>query len=170
VRVSVAHESGLAIFDRRCALVWDNVPGCGQHCLLIRAPAVVKPLLRLADTTWESALDLEVFDAFRDPGVDAVAMKVIGLLSSGHKDDVAARQLGVSVRTFRRHVADIMDRLGAKSRFEAGVRAATLGLVDPAAARTRGRTVPGSLSLTAAAARPSSRRKIIAIVHSGHQI
>jgi hypothetical protein len=156
VRVSVAHESGLAIFDRRWALVWDNVPDCGQHCLLIRAPAVVKPLVRLADATWESALDLEVLAAFRDPGVDAVAMKVIGLLSAGHKDDVAASQLGVSVRTFRRYVADIMGRLGAESRFEAGVRAATLGLVDLAATQTPGRPVPGSLSLTAPAATKST--------------
>ena len=59
-------------------------------------------------------------------------MKVIGLLGTGLTDDVAACRLGVSVRTYRRYVADVLQKLGAESRFEAGVRAATLGLLTPA--------------------------------------
>ena len=34
-------------------------------------------------------------------------------MSSGVKDEAAARQLGISDRTYRRHVADILLRLGA---------------------------------------------------------
>jgi hypothetical protein len=33
------------------------------------------------------------------------------------------------LRTYRRHVATLMDELGAGSRFEAGVKAMALGLV-----------------------------------------
>ncbi len=41
---------------------------------------------------------------------------------------MAARELSVSVRTYRRYVAEMMSLLGADSRFQAGVRAAELGL------------------------------------------
>ncbi|NEE20393.1 response regulator transcription factor, partial [Streptomyces sp. SID7499] len=47
-------------------------------------------------------------------------------------DEVAARELTVSVRTYRRYVAEIMTLLDATSRFQAGVRAAELGLLGSA--------------------------------------
>src|SRR5690606_39837840 len=53
--------------------------------------------------------------------------ELLTLLSAGNTDESAAAQLGVSVRTVRRMVADIMDRLGARSRFQAGVKAADRG-------------------------------------------
>jgi DNA-binding NarL/FixJ family response regulator len=52
---------------------------------------------------------------------------VLMLMSSGVKDEAAARQLNVSDRTYRRHVADILSRLGASSRFQAGVEAVRRG-------------------------------------------
>jgi DNA-binding CsgD family transcriptional regulator len=55
--------------------------------------------------------------------------QVLEQLASGIKDEAAARRLGVSVRTYRRHVTDLCERLGASSRFEAGMRAAKAGLV-----------------------------------------
>lgn len=48
---------------------------------------------------------------------------ILRCLSMGMKDEAVARQVGVSVRTLRRQIAALMDRLGAQSRFEAGVRA-----------------------------------------------
>lgn len=54
---------------------------------------------------------------------------VLWPLSVGLKDVAAARELGMSVRTYRRHVAEIMQRLNAISRFRAGVRAMELGLI-----------------------------------------
>jgi len=43
-------------------------------------------------------------------------------------DEAAARQLGTSLRTYRRRVAELMATLQAGSRFQAGVRAGELGL------------------------------------------
>ncbi|MGH2602897.1 MAG: response regulator transcription factor, partial [Dehalococcoidia bacterium] len=60
-----------------------------------------------------------------------LTQQVLRLLDAGYKDDAAARQLGMSVRTYRRHVAEIMRSLGATSRFQAGARAAELGLRPP---------------------------------------
>ncbi|GAA2740301.1 helix-turn-helix transcriptional regulator [Kitasatospora cinereorecta] len=45
------------------------------------------------------------------------------LLAQGLTDDVVAKRLCVSVRTERRMVAELMRRLGASGRFEAGVKA-----------------------------------------------
>jgi DNA-binding CsgD family transcriptional regulator len=55
--------------------------------------------------------------------------QVLMHLAMGIKDEASARQLGVSTRTYRRHVARLCERLGASSRFEAGVRAVQLGLI-----------------------------------------
>lgn len=62
-------------------------------------------------------------------GPDPLDRAVLAALASGCKDEVAARQLGLSVRSLRRRIAELLDRLGAGSRFEAGVRAAELGWV-----------------------------------------
>ncbi|MDL2082218.1 response regulator transcription factor [Streptomyces sp. GXMU-J15] len=60
---------------------------------------------------------------------DAVQSQVLRLLCSGVKDEAAARQMGVCVRTYRRYVARILKSLDVTSRFQAGIRAAELGLV-----------------------------------------
>ncbi|AEH08041.1 MULTISPECIES: LuxR C-terminal-related transcriptional regulator [Protofrankia] len=49
---------------------------------------------------------------------------LLRLLSLGAKDEAAARHLGVSVRTVRRMIADLMRRMDARSRFQAGILAA----------------------------------------------
>lgn len=48
-------------------------------------------------------------------------------LASGAHDEQIARKLGISLRTVRRRVADLMTELGADSRFQAGVEAARRG-------------------------------------------
>ncbi|MEU0987948.1 LuxR C-terminal-related transcriptional regulator [Streptomyces sp. NPDC005953] len=56
--------------------------------------------------------------------------EVLALLAAGTKDETIARRLGCSERTLRRLLASLVTRLGAESRFAAGVRAARLGLLD----------------------------------------
>ncbi|RPK62449.1 transcriptional regulator NarL [Streptomyces sp. ADI96-15] len=53
--------------------------------------------------------------------------EVLRLMCAGCTDEVAARRLGVSLRTVRRMVSRLMARLDARSRFEAGVRAGQRG-------------------------------------------
>jgi DNA-binding NarL/FixJ family response regulator len=53
--------------------------------------------------------------------------ELLMLLGIGCTDDIAARRLGISLRTVRRMSSELMNRLGARSRFEAGVRAAKEG-------------------------------------------
>ncbi len=48
-------------------------------------------------------------------------------LAVGAHDEQIARKLGISLRTVRRRVADLMRELGADTRFQAGVEAARRG-------------------------------------------
>jgi DNA-binding CsgD family transcriptional regulator len=48
-------------------------------------------------------------------------------LAAGAHDEQIARKLGISLRTVRRRVADLMSELGADSRFQAGAEAVRRG-------------------------------------------
>ncbi|WP_267958680.1 helix-turn-helix transcriptional regulator [Streptomyces sp. ADI98-10] len=51
---------------------------------------------------------------------DQLKQRMALLLSEGLTDRTIAKRMGMSVRTCRRHIAEIMERLGVKSRFQAG--------------------------------------------------
>lgn len=57
---------------------------------------------------------------------------VLRMFANGQKDEMVARLLGISSRTLRRMSSEIMEKLGAESRFQAGVKAVQFGLLkDP---------------------------------------
>ncbi|HEV7963709.1 MAG TPA: helix-turn-helix transcriptional regulator [Actinoplanes sp.] len=60
-------------------------------------------------------------------GLSGSDRTLLRLLALGVTDEAAARRMGVSVRTIRRHVSQLLDRLDAVSRFQAGVQAAQRG-------------------------------------------
>ncbi|MGW3812086.1 hypothetical protein [Micromonospora sp. NPDC005113] len=60
---------------------------------------------------------------------DADTSELIDLLNAGVKDESIARHLGVSPRTVRRRIAELLDELDATGRFQAGVRAVQRGLL-----------------------------------------
>lgn len=56
-------------------------------------------------------------------------LTLLAALARGGKDEIVARRLGVSTRTFRRRLLDLMQRLGVTSRFQIGATAARAGLL-----------------------------------------
>jgi hypothetical protein len=133
VRLSRDDADGIIVTDSSTALVWHGKDQANRHCQLIRSPAIVNRLIKFADSLWLSAWGLELLDALnRDE--NGITVRVLFLLSHGLKDEIAARHLDVSVRTYRRYVAEVLAILKASSRFEAGVRASQLGLI-PASRR-----------------------------------
>ncbi|MGW2489858.1 hypothetical protein ACWCV9_21945 [Streptomyces sp. NPDC001606] len=128
VRISTVDLHGMVVFDRKRILMWQ--PGRSRRCVLVHSPVVVEPLVALLDAAWDGACDLDRFLHYQRNVLDEKTPQILRLLGSGRKDEVAARQLGISVRTYRRCVASLMEVLGAESRFEAGVKAAALGLID----------------------------------------
>jgi DNA-binding NarL/FixJ family response regulator len=62
---------------------------------------------------------------------------ILVLLADGATDGAVARHLSVSMRTYRRRLRALMEKLDATSRFQAGVRAAQGGLIELAEATER---------------------------------
>lgn len=58
-----------------------------------------------------------------------IGRRVLMTMCTVGKDEAGARRLGVSVRTYRRHVADLMQTLGAASRAQAALLARERGWI-----------------------------------------
>lgn len=61
--------------------------------------------------------------------LDAYQRALVQALVLGNTDDIVARRLGISPRTFRRRLATLMTRLGCTSRFQTGAQAVRAGLL-----------------------------------------
>ncbi len=125
------------VVDRRTALVCTD-ERTADRAVVIQEGSAVRPLLALFDCLWPYAVQPEERPDLTGWIPAETARQVLECLRLGLTDEAAARSLVVSVRTYRRHVADIMTALGAGSRFQAGVRAARQGLL-PARPEGHGR-------------------------------
>ncbi len=128
VRITTEEVNETILFDRRLAILAGDVRAGRRSYGVVTQPEAVQGVASLFEAVWRSAVDLDVFDA-RIAEIRAIAPQVLDLLGQGVKDETAARAMGMGVRTYRRRVAELMDALGAGSRFQAGVRARELGLV-----------------------------------------
>ncbi|MFF7587576.1 DNA-binding response regulator [Kitasatospora purpeofusca] len=137
IRISdgpIAREA--IVIDRRTAIL-AGAPVRGVHTYtVVQAPEVVDGVRSLFRATWETATALADCAA-PPPPLTEQARDTLRALSAGHTDETGARLLGVSLRTYRRRVADLMATLGASSRFQAGLLARDLlrEEVSPAAPR-----------------------------------
>jgi DNA-binding NarL/FixJ family response regulator len=64
-----------------------------------------------------------------EAGESATRRLLLEQLTRGAKDEQIARELGLSLRTVRRRVAEVLGELGADSRFQAGVEAVRRGWI-----------------------------------------
>jgi hypothetical protein len=128
IRITTDEVNETILFDRRLAILAGDVRGGRRSYGVITQPDAVQGVASLFEAVWRSATDLDVFDA-RIAEIRELAPQVLDLLGQGIKDETAARRLGLGVRTYRRRVAELMEALGAESRFQAGVQARELGLV-----------------------------------------
>jgi hypothetical protein len=124
---------GTVIIDRRTVILTGPAtsapPARGHRTYTMSvAPALVGGAYALFEAAWETAADLAIFFSSERPRIDAQTRTVLRALGSGVTDEAAARELGMSLRTYRRRVAELLVALDASSRFQAGVRAGELGL------------------------------------------
>jgi DNA-binding CsgD family transcriptional regulator len=92
---------------------------------LTRQRGLVEALILWFESMWERAAPVTGLDR-ADARLD-LRRFLLQQLATGAQDEQIARRLGVSLRTVRRRVADILTELGADSRFQAGVEAARRG-------------------------------------------
>ncbi|WP_316771634.1 LuxR C-terminal-related transcriptional regulator [Streptomyces sasae] len=117
----------MLIVDRSVAILPTNPANSREGAVLVSSSGAVTALVALFEQIWEQAVPLGVQRPNTPEGPTAQEQELLKLLAGGHTDEVAARQLGVSLRTVRRIMAELMNRLGARSRFEAGLLAARSG-------------------------------------------
>jgi DNA-binding CsgD family transcriptional regulator/sugar-specific transcriptional regulator TrmB len=119
----------IILFDREIAFVpLHGVPEPGAA--LIRETSVLDYLVMVFEMLWAEGQPfftgcLEHNGQIRDE----LWRVILCHLADGVKDEAIAHRLGLSVRTCRRHIAAIMEQLGAKSRFQAGLLAYKHGLL-----------------------------------------
>lgn len=94
--------------------------------------SVVTTTVALFERVWSAAVPFTAAVAHGGE-VSERERELLTLLFEGSTDEAAAARLNISVRTVRRTVSQLMDRLGARSRFQAGAKAADRGwLLDRA--------------------------------------
>jgi DNA-binding NarL/FixJ family response regulator len=129
IRVVERELREIVVVDGAGALVRGAATEQGAQGTVVNDTAAVRALELLFAGAWARgrrlADHLELGPRLRTE----LTRNILERLRAGRTDDVAARELNVSLRTYRRHVAEIMRELDANSRFQAGARAVELGLL-----------------------------------------
>lgn len=125
----------LAIADRRVAIVPLSLQpwGMAEGAILVHASALLDSLAMVFDLLWQRATPIESVGAGQDLDEESEPSeddrRMLTLLVAGVTDETIARQLGLSVRTVRRRVHNLMDLLAAGNRFQLGAQAVRRGWV-----------------------------------------
>lgn len=123
----------LLIVDRNVALLplTADARSAEQHtAILVHPSSLLTTLLMLFDILWAQSLPLDARgSAAAAAERDDFDRALLQLLTAGVKDQAIARQLGVSLRTVRRRLANLMADAGVASRFQLGMLAAQRGWV-----------------------------------------
>ncbi|ANW18745.1 helix-turn-helix transcriptional regulator [Streptomyces clavuligerus] len=127
VRTVAALPTRMLIVDRGTAVIPVSSDNTAAGAVVLTGQGMLTALCALFEATWAAAHPLAE-STTRDPhGLTPQQSVALHLLADGHTDDSVAKRLGVSPRTARRMANDLMERLEARSRFEAGVRAVQRG-------------------------------------------
>jgi len=119
IRTAEALFGRMIIFDRATAFIPAERDDNGTAAV-IQDPTLVAFLYSCFEHVWASAKEFDT----RRYEVDAISgelkSEIVRMLIAGAKDDTIARRLGLSVRTTRKHIAQLMQKFGASSRFQFG--------------------------------------------------
>jgi DNA-binding CsgD family transcriptional regulator len=130
VRVLASVPARMAVLGTSAVVMHETWQARSGRLVVLRQEAVVAALTLLFDQMWDQALNVPGFGGRAyEAGKDGAQRLLLEQLVRGAKDEQISRALGVSLRTVRRRVADLMDELGADSRFQAGVEAVRRGWV-----------------------------------------
>ncbi|MFF1368758.1 helix-turn-helix transcriptional regulator [Streptomyces virginiae] len=121
----------MTIVDRTTAVLPVNSEDSGEGAVALTGQGTLTALCTLFETVWENARPLGRAPRREEAELDHQEAASLRLLAEGHTDEGIAKRLGVSHRTARRIATVLMERLGARSRFEAGVRAVQRGWLPP---------------------------------------
>ncbi|TDD36589.1 LuxR family transcriptional regulator [Actinomadura sp. KC06] len=116
--------SFLLLTDRTNALVWNEDKGA----LDVRATnrAEFDGMLETFEERWDRARPADPEELYL---INDLQSDIFRKLAMGMTTEATARALNISPRTVQRHVSNVMQELGARSRLELGMRLAAADLV-----------------------------------------
>ncbi|MEU4403512.1 helix-turn-helix transcriptional regulator [Streptosporangium sp. NPDC023963] len=118
------------LISERFLVIDDHIAltGHASRMAVVRAPVLVSLLGDLFEHVWSRAERRP--RGWKPPfSLTEQEKTVLRMAAEGLTDEVIGRQLGLTSRTVRRHMANAMERIGAQSRLQAGVRIAKAGIV-----------------------------------------
>jgi DNA-binding CsgD family transcriptional regulator len=127
VRTVPSLPTRMIVVDRSTAVIPVNGDDTAAAAVVLTGHGTLTALCALFENVWAGAQPLGEAAARDGHGLSPQESAAVKLLADGHTDEAIAKRLGVSPRTARRLATDLMERLGARSRFEAGVRAVQQG-------------------------------------------
>ncbi|MFD8980134.1 helix-turn-helix transcriptional regulator [Streptomyces sp. NPDC059564] len=132
IRVAESFSERILVYDRQTALVPVDPADTSRGALVTQQAGLVSNILALFEKIWDQAVDLAVLTGDGSDSVDVLSVierRVLEELCRVGKDETGARNLDISVRTYRRHVADVLRVLGASSRPHAALLARERGWI-----------------------------------------
>ncbi|MET8624470.1 helix-turn-helix transcriptional regulator [Kitasatospora sp. NPDC004669] len=120
----------LLVFDREVAVMplRDHPEGA----VVVRDPNVVDFAVASFERSWSQGTPFPC--AYNREHVLSISedlkLGVIRLLVEGHEDKIIAKRLGMSLRTYQRHLSGIMQRIDARNRLHAGYLIHKLHLLE----------------------------------------
>ncbi|MBC9713960.1 LuxR family transcriptional regulator [Streptomyces sp. TRM66268-LWL] len=114
----------LVIIDDAYALVSLSITEADVHntMLVVQPCGLLSALIALFEQSWQGALPFHGRTT-RPGGLPPADRRLLWLLASGAADEVIARELGISRRTFFRRLQILMAQLGAANRFQMALQA-----------------------------------------------
>ncbi|WP_148082228.1 helix-turn-helix transcriptional regulator [Streptomyces botrytidirepellens] len=127
IRTVAALPMRMHIVDSAVALVPLDPADSSRGAAVIREPGAVAAFTALYEAVWATAAPIGEPPRrnLEDPG--SQHRELLRLLAQGCTDEAAARRLGVSLRTERRLISELMTHLEARSRFQLGQKAMECG-------------------------------------------
>ncbi|MGW1915412.1 LuxR C-terminal-related transcriptional regulator [Streptomyces sp. NPDC002076] len=131
VRLANSLPFRLIVADRYWAMVPISPVDGELALMLLRGGPLVNLLCDLFEHAWLHASPVNATTPVAEGASPTPQQRLmLKAMAAGYKDDTVARELGVSTRTYRRLIADLLRVLGVESRFQAGAQAMRLGWLD----------------------------------------
>nr|WP_260696835.1 helix-turn-helix transcriptional regulator [Streptomyces sp. 130] len=132
IRVLDTLDELILIYDRHTALVPIDPADTAKGALCSRERGIVTTIINNFERLWSAAEDFETAvgqDRTGEEAVSELQLRVLEAMCTVAKDETGARKLGISLRTYRRHVSELFQTLGAENRAHAALLARERGWV-----------------------------------------
>jgi DNA-binding CsgD family transcriptional regulator/DNA-binding MarR family transcriptional regulator len=126
-RVGTSLPAKLVICDDTIAILSATADYRNGTAYLIHPSSLLVVISELFEAVWDRAVPLNRTESKNSETMSARDRQLLSLLASGATDAIIARTFNWSIRTVQRHVHELMQQVGARTRFQVGMEAVRRG-------------------------------------------